>query len=461
MTLLTLRPAPVFAPLWQTEGVRYRAAKGGRASGKSHDRAEHLVARCIAQPGLRVLCGREVQKSLKESAKKLIEDKIEGMGGASKLGFEVLQSEIRTPGGGLIIFAGLRDHTVDSIKSIEGVDIAWIEEAQSLSERSIKLLLPTIRKEGSEIWFSWNPRRRSDPVERLIPWDSDRAVLVHANYTDNPFLPQVMLDEAASAKALDPEDYAHVWLGGYETMGSKVVVPAAWLEAAIGLAEDLGIEVTGQMYSALDVAGAEEGGDENAQAIRKGIELRSLDKWNGYDTAATTHKAVKAAYEANCPVLFYDSVAVGEGVTGEWASMGRRGERPKGITLTAWNGGAGVLWPDKRLDPRNPKSPTNKDQYANLKAQAWFAFRARCENAWKARNGREYDPDNLVSIPRDLPYIRQLFDEMTQAHQNYSKRGLTMVDKQPDGAKSPNLADAVVMAYFPLDGGYNLDYWST
>lgn len=411
------------------------------------------------RPGFRALCGREVQKSLKDSAKKLIEDKIQALGVGHR--FEVLQTEIRSDTGGSINFIGLQDHTAESIKSFEGADVCWVEEAQTITERSLGLLDPTIRKPGSQLWMSWNPRRRSDAVEKL-PWDDPRwGCLVKANYTDNPFLDANMIALAEKAREMDPERYAHVWLGGYETMGSKVVIPAAWLEAAIGLAEDLGIEVTGKRYAALDVAGAEEGGDENGLAIRKGIQLEYLNRWNGFDTALTTHKAVKAVHAADVPELFYDSVGVGEGITGEWASMGRRGERPKGLTLTAWNGGASVLHPDQRLDPRNIKSPTNKDQYHNLKAQAWFGFRARCENAWKARAGREYDPDMLVSIPRDLPHLQNLIDELTQPQQKPSATGKVMVDKQPDNSKSPNLADPVVMAFHPLDGGYNMGFWNS
>lgn len=458
MTLLTLRPAPIFEPLWRAKGIRYLGAKGGRASGKSHFFAEMLVARCIAQPGTRAICAREVQKKLKESAKKLIEDKIEAMGGAERLGFECLATETRTPGGGLIAYEGMQNHTIDGLKSFEGADIAWIEEAQSLSERTLKVFIPTIiRNPTAQVWCSWNPRKRSDAVEKMKWDDKGRSVLVHANYLDNPFLDPSVIEEIESNR--EDDDFAHVWLGGYETMGSKVVIPAAWIEAAIGLAEDLGLDVTGRMFSALDVAGAEEGGDENAQAIRKGIELQFLDKWNGYDTSETTHKAVANAKAHDCTDLFYDSAGVGEGVTGEWGSMGRRGDRPKGMTLTAWNGGMSVLDPDKRLDPRNPKSPKNRDHYANLKSQSWFAFRERCENAWKARAGKPYDADMLVSIPRDLPYLQQLQDELTQPQHKLSASGKVMVDKQPDGAKSPNLADSVVMCYWPLDGGYNLEFW--
>lgn len=451
-------PTPRWAlPLTETHTgqgvlVRYLGAWGGRGSGKSHELAGKVVEAMVADPDCSVVCIREIQKSLTLSAKKLIEAKIEQFGVGHL--FDCLKTEIRRNGGrGLCIFQGMQDHTADSVKSLEGFDIAWVEEAQSLSERSMTLLRPTIRKEGSQIWFSWNPRRRGDPVERLLRGPKgprSDAIVVRANYTDNPWLPETLRKEAEDDRITDPEGFAHTWLGDYESVGSKVVIPAAWVQSAIGLAEHLGIEITGRTYGALDVAGAEDGGDENAFATRKGIALLGVETWNGLDTALTTQKAARMAMEAGAPELFYDSVGVGEGVTGEWASMGRRGEQPKGLQMHPWNGGASPLRPDDRVEPDNPNSPLNKDQYHNLKAQAWFAMRKRFENAHKARHGRPYDADMLVSLPANLRDLVQLEEELTQPQHKTSGTGKVLVDKQPDGARSPNMADAVVMAFWPI-----------
>jgi phage terminase large subunit len=455
--VLEIATPRVFMPLL-TQGKRFYGAKGGRASGKSHMVAELLVEEAIANPGLRVLCVRETQKSLKESAKKLIEDKIEALG-VGRL-FESLLGEIRGPGGGSFQFTGLQSHNADSIKGYESIDICWAEEASSLSERSIKMLIPTIRAPGSRIYFSWNPRKRSDPVERLIPWsDEARAVLVHANYLDNPFLPRVMLEEAATSKEQYPEDYSHVWLGGYEEAGSRVVIPSLWVNAAVGLAERLGIAVEGKRWAALDVAGAEEGGDENGFIVRHGIEISHVEKWNGLDTSMTCQKAVSLAVAHQAQELDYDSAGVGEGVTGEWAAMGRRGEQPDGLAVTAWNGGFGVQEPDERIDPANAMSPKNKDHYQNLKAQAWMRLRKRFQNAYQASIGQPYDPDEIVSISKAIPErIRAQFcDELSQPEQKLSGTGKLMVDKQPSGTKSPNLADPAAMIFTPLGGGSTFD----
>ena len=422
--------------------------------------AELVVLAMLENPDWPVVCIREVQKSLALSAKKLIEDKIDKW----QLGhlFEVQAALIkRRSGKGVCIFQGMQDHTAESIKSLEGFMVAWCEEAQSLSERSMMLLRPTIRAPGSQLWFSWNPRRRSDAVEQLLRprgRTRDDAVVLKANYTDNPFLPDELLAEANDDKINSPDSYDHVWLGAYENAGSKIVIPASHVEAAIGLAEFLGIEPTGKKFSALDVAGGEDGGDENAQAFRHGVVIERVDTWNGLDTSLTTQRASRAAHEYGADDLQYDSVGVGEGVTGEWASMGRRLERPSGMELIAWNGGSGVLDPDGRVEPSNPRSPLNKDQYHNLKAQAWFHAAKLFRNAFAARQGRPYDAELIVSLSPEIKNIGQLADELSQTQHKPSATGKTMVDKQPDGARSPNMADSVVMSLFPIRrAGYDWD----
>lgn len=162
------------------------------------------------------VCIREVQKTLNQSVKKLLELKIEALGVGSM--FEVQESVIKTPQGGLIIFQGMQNHTADSIKSLEGYDIAWVEEAQTLSQRSLDLLRPTIRKEGSELWFSWNPAASTDPVDTLLRGENPPpdSVVVQANYQDNPWLPDVLKAEAEYDQRRDPDKFAHVWLGEYQ-----------------------------------------------------------------------------------------------------------------------------------------------------------------------------------------------------------------------------------------------------
>lgn len=213
MSILTIETPRVFAPLLKP--ARYKAAWGGRGSGKSHFFAELLVEDALAIPGLRAVCIREVQKSLKDSAKLLIEDKIRSLGLGGR--FEALVDSIKTPGGGRIVFQGMQDHTAESIKSLEGFDRAWIEEAQTLSERSLELLRPTIRKDGSEIWASWNPRRKTDAVDKFFRGGvaPEGAIIVRANWSDNPFFPEVLNNERLHDLEHNPDRYGHVWEGEY------------------------------------------------------------------------------------------------------------------------------------------------------------------------------------------------------------------------------------------------------
>lgn len=213
MTVLRIETPRVFKPLLAPH--RYKGAFGGRGSGKSHFFAELAVERSVMEK-TDIVCVREIQKSLAQSVKKLIEVKIQSLGVESR--FRVLQTHIESDLGGVITFQGMQNHTAESIKSLEGYDVALVEEAQSLSQRSLDLLRPTIRKPGSELWFAWNPNLSSDPVDVLLRGDSPPpdSVVVKANYRDNPWLPDVLKAELAYDQKRDPDKFAHIWLGEYQ-----------------------------------------------------------------------------------------------------------------------------------------------------------------------------------------------------------------------------------------------------
>lgn len=216
MSVLQIRTAKVFEPLLHP--ARYKGAHGGRGSGKSHFFAELLVEQCLLTPGTRAVCVREMQKTLAESSKRTVEDKINALGVGDR--FRILTDHIVTPGDGRIIFVGMQDYTTgrgsENIKSLEGYRIAWIEEAQTISEQSLSILRPTIRAEGSEIWASWNPRRKQDAIEqflRIAP--PDGAVVVQANWRDNPWFPVELEAERQHDLKNYPDRYPHTWEGDY------------------------------------------------------------------------------------------------------------------------------------------------------------------------------------------------------------------------------------------------------
>lgn len=218
MSTLHIPTAEVFKPLYQP--ARYKAAWGGRGSGKSHDRAGALVDDSLYERGLLSVCIREVQKSLKDSAKRLIEAKMAEFGLGEADGFKVFTDRIQTPGDGVIIFQGMQDHTAESIKSLEGFKRAWVEEAQTLSARSLNLLRPTIRAPGSELWFTWNPRLKTDAVDAMFrgAMAPTGSQIVKANWDSNPWFPSELEQERKDCLVQQPDQYAHIWEGDYVTV---------------------------------------------------------------------------------------------------------------------------------------------------------------------------------------------------------------------------------------------------
>lgn len=231
MRTLQIDVAEVFEPLLAP--ARYKGAWGGRGSGKSHFFAGLLIEDALAEKGMLSVCVREVQKSLKDSAKRLIEAKLIEYRLGEADGFKVFNEKIQTPGDGVILFQGLQDHTAESIKSLEGFKRAWVEEAQTLSTTSLTLLRPTIRADGSEIWASWNPRRKSDPIDRMLR-GADKptgSIVVKANWSDNPWFPGVLEQERIDCLRTDPDQYEHIWNGGYATVLTGAYYARALAEA--------------------------------------------------------------------------------------------------------------------------------------------------------------------------------------------------------------------------------------
>ena len=220
-----IRSVPrVYQPIEESL-ARYLGTYGGRGSSKSHYWAERIIDKAQGYPGdhggegLRWICCREIQKSLKQSSMKLLTDKLNHFRLRERDGWKVYKESIQTPGGGLIDFLGLQDHTVDSIKSYEGAHGAWIEEAHTISETSLKILRPTVRTAGSQIYCSWNPRHKRDAIDKLLRGGgTQNCTVIHVNWTDNPWVPDVLEDERQSDFLNDPDDYPHTWEGDYQTV---------------------------------------------------------------------------------------------------------------------------------------------------------------------------------------------------------------------------------------------------
>ncbi|MFC0282413.1 phage terminase large subunit [Camelimonas abortus] len=220
------------------EPARDKGAFGGRGSGKSHFFAGLMIEDCLAAPGeigegMRALCIREVQKDLTQSAKALIEAKLVAFGLGEADGFKVFRDVIQTPGDGIIIFKGMNDYSADSVKSLEGFRRAWWEEAHTATARSISLLRPTMRAAGAQMWWSWNPKRRVDPVDVMLrgPERPTGAVVVQANWRDNPWFTPELEQERQDCLRMSPDQYDHIWEGDYATVSVGAYYAASLTQA--------------------------------------------------------------------------------------------------------------------------------------------------------------------------------------------------------------------------------------
>ncbi len=235
----------------------------------------------------------------------------------------------------------------------------------------------------------------------------------------------------------------------------RIIIRPEWVKAAIDAHIKLGIKDDGERFSHLDVA--DEGGDKNAQAIRYGVVLKHLDQWAKGDTGETANRAYTASRKHSCSGLSYDSVGVGAGVKAETNRLRREGTIPRTFTITPWNGGYGVLDPKKPMIKGDTESPKNEDYFLNLKAQAWWRLAQRFYKTYLAvTKGVVYDHADLISIPSDIDYLHELEIELCQVIETNNGKGKMMIDKKPEGGRSPNLADAVVSCYCPIRNG--VDY---
>ena len=298
MRTLQIETAEVFEPL--LAAARYKGAWGGRGSGKSHFFGEKLIEDCLAEPGdsngegMRAVCIREVQKDLAQSSKLLVETKLRSMGLSEPDGFRVYKDVITTPGDGIIIFKGMNDYSADSIKSLEGFKRAWWEEAQTATLHSLNLLRPTIRAEGAERWFSWNPRRKTDPVDVMFrgPQLPTGAIVVKANWRDNPWFNSELEQERQDCLRTQPEQYQHIWEGGYvailEGAYYAQALNQARLEKRIGrvAADPL---MTHRLF--FDIGGTGAKADAVAIWVAQfiGKEIRVLDYYEAVGQPLATH----------------------------------------------------------------------------------------------------------------------------------------------------------------------------
>lgn len=401
MRELNIKTAEVFLPL--LEPKRLKGAKGGRGSGKSYFFADSLLEALVMDQDKNAACMREVQKSIAKSSKKLLEDRIKHY----KLGdyFEILKTEIKCKrGDGCIIFQGLQDHTADSIKSLEGFDYCWVEEAQTISEFSLDLLIPTFRKDGSELWFSWNPRLRTDAVEKLFK-DRDNSVLVHANYTDNPVCPEIIIQEAEEMKLKDEDKFEHIYIGGYVNDISDRLFSYSDVHNAMNRHGD----TSGATILGVDVARF--GTDSSVHCVRQGLQVHKFDLREKQSTVETSNWTAFKFNKIKADGAIIDTIGIGAGVFDQMVHQG----------FYCVDGNFGFM-------------ADQNDTYINKRAECYFRL--------KESLGR-----GLA-----LPYDEELLEELLAVSYVFTETGkikLQSKDKiKEELGRSPDKADALALTFF-------------
>lgn len=443
---------PVLKDFWQ-KPARNRVLYGGRASSKSWDAAGFAIF-LADNYKLRILCARQFQNKIEESVYTLLKHQIERFGLRNR--FRVLDNKIiNLYTGSEFLFYGLWRH-IDEVKSLEGVDICWLEEAHNITESQWEILDPTIRKEYSQFWILFNPRLSSDFVyKRFVVNPPPDTIVRKINYTENQFLSKTMLRVIESAKAEDFEDYEHVYLGVPRDDDDNVIIKRSWIMAAIDAHVHLGFSGVGQKRIGFDVA--DDGEDKCANVLAHGSIVLWADEWKGQEDellqSCSRTYAVAAEHGAH---IVYDSIGVGAAAGAKFNEINQTKDS-KSISHSKFNAGESVHKPDQAY---RGTQMTNKDMFTNLKAQAWWMLADRFRNTYNAiTKGHKFPVEDMISIASDCPHIEKIIDELSAPKRDYGVDGRVKVESKKDLAKrevkSPNLADALVMSLWGVNPNFS------
>ncbi len=401
-----IKIAEPFAPLL-TEHKRIKFYYGGRAGGKSYAFADSLLIKGRQQK-LLIACLREIQESIKDSVYRLLCDRI----ALYELNdYQIYENKIENKiTGSKFIFKGLRDQDVQHIKSLEGVDIAWIEEAQTISKRSWEILEPTIRKNGSEIWISMNREQENDPLWIALAAHPDERTLVKkVNYDDNPFCPEEIKIQAQKCRQRSSEDYAHIWLGEPVRQGNNKLIASDVVRRAF---VSTILSSSSPLIIGLDVARF--GDDQTVFCFRRGRWCYAFRCYQKLDNVAVANVATNFIKEYHPHRIFMDIGGQGAGVYDIL--------KDRGFSEII----RGIYFGEKAI---------NEERYFNRRAEMWDSVQA-----W------------LSSSPQvQLPEDESLFDELTGINKKYDRRGRLQLEEKDEVKKrlgrSPDKADALALTF--------------
>jgi phage terminase large subunit len=446
MAMGTSKPTlnPCLRDFWRTP-ARNRVLHGGRASSKSWDAGGFAVF-LADNYKLRILCTRQFQNRIEESVYALLKLQIERFGLSSR--FDVQNTKIYNTGTGTeFMFYGLWRH-INEIKSLEDVDILWIEEAHNLTEEQWKVLEPTIRKKGSQIWIIFNPQLATDfAYKRFVLNPPPNTIVRQINYDENPFLSDTMLKIIDAARLEDPDEFDHIYGGQPKQDDDSVIIKRSWIMASIDAHKVLDMAPTGRKRIGFDIA--DSGADKCATVYAHGSIVSWADMWKAAEDELlkSCTRVYHCARERDASIT-YDSIGVGASAGAKFGELNMALNDVNKVGYSKFNAGGAVFRPESLYEPQTK----NKDMFSNIKAQAWWLLADRFRNTYNAiRNGQKFDDDELISLSSELPHLDLLIDELSTPKRDYDQNGRVKVESKKDLAKrevaSPNLADAIVMAF--------------
>jgi phage terminase large subunit len=477
LPMYTLNPA--LKPFWRARS-RYKVLYGGRGSSKSHDAAGYAVY-LAANYTVKIMCARQFQNRISESVYTLIKDKIKAS--PYRNDFEILKTSIRHRiTGSEFLFYGIA-RNIEEIKSTEGIDILWLEEAHYLNEEQWQTIEPTIRKEGSQIWLIFNPDQLTDFIyQNFVVNPPADTIKREINWQENPYLSKTMLKVIYEYYRREPEEAIHVYGGIPRDGADKSVIPIKYVEAAIDAHKPViawrdepsdlrgaalakwrianvdkryvkraGWDVTGVKRLGFDVA--DDGDDKCATVFSQGNVILKVDEWRGLEDELlkSCTRTWNAARELGASIT-WDSIGVGAHAGAKFAELNESNNQQ--IVYEPFNAGGRVDDPDGVYKKFPHVDIYNKDQFSNIKAQKWDEVAERFRKTYEyVVLGVDHPVADLISIDSagvGPKFVDQIKFELASPHKDVDRMGKFKVESKDDmrerGIKSPNVADALIMS---------------
>jgi len=446
---------------------RIKIAVGGRGSGKSIGVGDIMLMLC--DHGERICCTREFQNSIDDSIHETLKQEIDRLGVE---GFNVTNNNVNSSSGGEIFYKGLA-RNITSLKSIAGINRLWIEEGESVSDRSLKVLTPSVRSSVAanlsdnenppEIWITMNRASRQDAIAkkylsraenelaRTGRYEDDLIMVVEVNHSDNPWFPVELEQERKDDKEnLSADEYDHIWGGSYSDTVPKAIIKKEWFNAAIDADKKLGIEPTGAVTATHDPA--DQGGDSKGYACKKGIHWFEIDEIVSPDGNSACDEATSRAIASNADMFVYDEDGMG-------ALLRRQIDTSlSGIKceIRPYRGSGEVndkkaIYSGVHSTGRADKPKTNADTFYNRRAQRYLALANRFYNTYLAVvKGQYIDPDTIISISSKIPLLDKVRTEICSIPRIPNGAGKIQLMSKKDMKRlydldSPGMADCLAM----------------